>query len=139
MIIKKAGCILIDCNKKKIALVYRDEQKDFSFPKGHLEEGETLEECAVRETEEETGRSCIIEKTKELPMLRYENKNGDKVEIKFYIGIDQNKTDKIVEDNLIHNLEWFSQEEIENKITYQNLCQYWRKVKPIVVEILNNK
>lgn len=139
MIIKKAGCILIDCDKKKIALVYRKEQKDYTFPKGHLEEGETLEECAIRETEEETGRICIIDNSKELPILTYKNKNNDIVEIKFFIGIDKNKTDQIFEDNLIHNLEWFYIEKIEEKITYKNLCQYWKEIKPIVDEILNNK
>ena len=139
MIIKKAGCILIDCDKKKIALVYRKEQKDYTFPKGHLEEGETLEECAIRETEEETGRICIIDNSKELPILTYKNKNNNIVEIKFFIGIDKNKTDQIFEDNLIHNLEWFYIEKIEEKITYKNLCQYWKKIKPIVDEILNNK
>ena len=39
----KGGCVLINNDCTKIALVYRKWQKDFSFPKGHLEEGETLE------------------------------------------------------------------------------------------------
>jgi 8-oxo-dGTP diphosphatase len=56
MKILKAGCILLDLNNNKVGLVYRRKHNDFSFPKGHLEKGETLEECAIRETEEETGR-----------------------------------------------------------------------------------
>ena len=45
MIVKKAGCILINLDTEEIALVLRKGK--FSFPKGHLEEGETLQECAI--------------------------------------------------------------------------------------------
>ena len=37
-----AGCYIIDIKNKCVALVFRDKQNDFSFPKGHLGKGETL-------------------------------------------------------------------------------------------------
>ena len=52
----KAGIILI--NKNKIALIYRNNYNDYSFPKGHLEDGESLIECAIRETEEDIKRDA---------------------------------------------------------------------------------
>lgn len=42
MKVEKAGCILINKKNNKIGLVYREKQKDYSFPKGHKEDGETL-------------------------------------------------------------------------------------------------
>lgn len=57
-IVKKAGCILINMKNKKIALVLR--KGEYSFPKGHLEEMETIKECAKRETIEETGHEVEI-------------------------------------------------------------------------------
>ena len=60
MVTQKAGTVLINKEKGQIALVYRKKLGDLSFPKGHLEEGETLEECAIRETIEETGRNCHL-------------------------------------------------------------------------------
>lgn len=137
MIIKKAGCILINTNKKEIGLVYREKYKDFSFPKGHLEKGETLEQCAVRETEEETGRLCKINNSIKLPVITYKNYKGDSVELHFYIGIDQRKTEKEFDKNLVHDLIWVQKENVKEKITYENLREYWNKIEPIVNEILN--
>lgn len=42
MTTKKAGCILINLETKKIALVNR--KNEYSFPKGHLEVGKTWKE-----------------------------------------------------------------------------------------------
>ena len=136
MIIKKAGCILINVNKKEIGLVYRKMYKDFTFPKGHLEKGETLEECAIRETEEETGRVCEIDNSIKLPVITYTNYKGDTVELHFYIGIDKRKTEKEFDKNLIHELIWISKDNIKDKITYKNLKEYWNKIEPIVSSML---
>jgi 8-oxo-dGTP pyrophosphatase MutT (NUDIX family) len=43
-----------------VAVVHRPLREDWSFPKGKLEPGETLEQCAVREVEEETGLHCRL-------------------------------------------------------------------------------
>ena len=39
----------------EVAVVHRPKYDDWSLPKGKLDEGETFEEAAVREVEEETG------------------------------------------------------------------------------------
>ncbi len=41
----------------------------WTFPKGHIEKGETLEQTAVREVEEETGWRCRV--TKPLMKVQY--------------------------------------------------------------------
>ncbi len=51
-IVVAAGGIVLN-EKKKILMIFRRGKWD--LPKGKLDKGETLEDCAVREVEEETG------------------------------------------------------------------------------------
>lgn len=59
-IIPCAGCAIIENNK--LLLLLKREHQHFEFPGGQVEEGETLEQAAIRETLEETG--CEVEITK---------------------------------------------------------------------------
>ena len=43
-----------------VAVVHRPARTDWTFPKGKLEPGETLEACALREVYEETGLRCRL-------------------------------------------------------------------------------
>jgi 8-oxo-dGTP diphosphatase len=45
----------------EVLLVHRPSYGDWSLPKGKLKPGETDEECALREVEEETGVCCELE------------------------------------------------------------------------------
>ena len=62
-----AGGLVIDVTRTKGLLIGRIDQKDatrqkilWSLPKGHIEEGETPEEAAIREVQEETGITSSI-------------------------------------------------------------------------------
>ena len=133
----KAGTILVNLENKKIGLIYRKDKIGYEFPKGHLEEGETLEECAIRETEEETGRKNHI--LEELETVNYVTSKGEDVELHFYIAIDDGKTDKnIVEEDKEENI-WVEIAEVENKLTFNNLKRVWNNSKEKVIKLLNTK
>lgn len=72
---KSAGAIIFfeDSDKKREYLLLQPEQrKEWGFPKGMIEKGETLEEAARREIKEETG------------IEEFEFINGFKETVKFF-------------------------------------------------------
>ena len=134
MKVEKAGCILINTNNKKIGLVYRKKQNDYSFPKGHKEDGETLAECAIRETAEETKRECILYSDNPIAKEHYFDSKNDEVYMYYFIAIDNGINNNNPTDT--HDLIWTSFEDVENKLSYDSLKNVWKKVKDLVLNIL---
>ena len=136
MITIKAGCILINMETKRIALVCR--KGEFSFPKGHLEEGEKIEECAIRETVEETGHECHLIKEKEIAKINYSNPSGENVENYFFVAMDDGVSKKYINENDKEETIWKDFSEIENTLSYENLIELWNNIKNEVKEIIYN-
>lgn len=74
--IEAAGALVWRVRKGElqVQLIHRPRYDDWSWPKGKLDPGETLRECAVREVAEETGKPIILGIP--LPMLRYKTPEG---------------------------------------------------------------
>ena len=66
-----AGGVVVDnkATPPRVLLVHRPRYDDWSFPKGKLDPGETVEEAALREVLEETGIRCRI--VRKIDTLRY--------------------------------------------------------------------
>ena len=102
-----------------------------------MEEGETLEECAIRETEEETGRkNHIVEK---LENIYYTTSRGEEVELHFYLNVDDGKTKKEIDESDKEESIWVCIDEVESKIQFDNLKRFWNHSRIKVLELLNNK
>lgn len=54
-----AGGVLIRENGRKMLLLEVAGRKELRLPKGHVEEGETVEQAALREVQEETGYADV--------------------------------------------------------------------------------
>lgn len=125
--IKKAGCILLNLENKTIALVYRKKQNDYSFPKGHLEAGESLITCAIRETAEETKFNCEILEEEPVYIETYITPSGEDVEMYYfiskYIGLSNNDSDDT------HPTFWIPYEDVYETLSYDSLKSVWNAVK----------
>lgn len=131
----KAGCYLLDLESKKIAIIYREKRNDYSFPKGHLEANESLEECAIREIAEETKRVARI--VSKPYITRYTTPNGEDVECYMYIAVDMGKSDNTSTDT--HEFKWVSFDEVLDILTYDSLKKDFIEVLPEIRKIINEK
>jgi 8-oxo-dGTP pyrophosphatase MutT (NUDIX family) len=71
--VRAAGAVL-ENDAGEIALIYRPKYDDWTLPKGKLEPGETEEQAAVREVEEETGYTGEL--GDELGTVSYTDRHG---------------------------------------------------------------
>jgi len=127
---KAGGLIIREVDGVKEVLLISSDSRSWSFPKGHLENKETLEEGGVRECKEETGYDTEI--VQKLSVLEYKNKEtGDKIIVHFYqLKIVGGELQKEYEDN---HLKWFTIDGAEEAIDYQNLKDYLGLVKGSLV------
>jgi 8-oxo-dGTP diphosphatase len=84
--VRAAGGVVVRRSDKgllEVLLVHRPAYDDWSFPKGKCEDGETEEDAAVREVEEETGLRCRLER--ELTTTRYHDKRGRPKTVRYWL------------------------------------------------------
>ena len=130
---KKAGIILFSKNKEKVCLVYRDYLDDYSFPKGHLEEGETLIQCAIRETEEETKIKPLIIDNEYILEDKYLDKEGNQIVVIYYIAFEDGKSDNTSLDT--HDVIWVNFDEVEDKLSYSTTKEVWKIAKEKILKM----
>ena len=118
MITEKAGCFLIKKETKEIALIYRKKQNDYSFPKGHVEKGETLKEAAIRETAEETKRIAKIVDEYEPFAEKYITPRGENCVCYMFFALDNGVSDNQSEDT--HDIIWTQFANVEDTLSYDS-------------------
>lgn len=73
---------LSDTGTPEVLVVHRPRYDDWSFPKGKADPGESDEQCALREVEEETGLLCTLDR--ELPEAFYLDRRGRPKIVKYW-------------------------------------------------------
>jgi 8-oxo-dGTP pyrophosphatase MutT (NUDIX family) len=122
-IIEAAGGIVLN-ELKELLFIYRNGKWD--IPKGKLETGETVEYCAKREVEEETGVSNLNFKRKigeTYHIYTEKGKNILKVCYWFYFTCDGVHNIAAQEEEGITEVKWIATKDIKKPMenTYENI------------------
>ena len=80
--VEAAGGVVLD-DEGRVVLVHRPKYDDWSLPKGKLDPGESFEEAALREVEEETGLRCRL--VRELPAVEYTDAKGRSKVVRYWL------------------------------------------------------
>ena len=117
-------------NKDNIALLYRSQQNDWSFPKGHVDQGENATQTMIREIKEETGLTVRIIKI--LPDLEYINNNdGMAIYMNMFLVVSLDDSELKLEFEK-DDIQWIPYNKVVEKLSYDNLKDYFKSVLPII-------
>ncbi len=89
----------------------------WGFPKGHLEEGETIEQAALREVKEET--NLTINLLKKSDFISYELKNGLK-RVDIFVADWVSGMVELQETEL-SSFKWLTKEEVLNTLSFNDM------------------
>jgi 8-oxo-dGTP diphosphatase len=97
----------------RVAVAHRPRYDDWSFPKGKLDPGETWEQAALREVEEEIGLRCTL--GAELPSVAYDVEKGHKV-VRYWLM--EPESGEFTPNEEVDEVRWLSPAEAEKLLTY---------------------
>ena len=133
-----ASAFVVDIESKKLLLVHHKDLNKWVQPGGHIEENETPEEAAIRETFEETGLDIELigphfprkeDFIRPLGIQKNVRENGDHIDIT-YIAVPKDK-DKIKVNDESYDIKWFTIEELDSidvfediKITFKYILEH---------------
>lgn len=120
---KSCGTIIIENNK---VLLIQQTDNAWGFPKGHVENNETEQETAIRETKEETNLDVEIISNKKY-ITNYKINNEIDKEVIFFLA--KKTSDKIKkQDEEIKNIKWVDLTKAFDIITYENTKNLYKEV-----------
>ena len=126
---------IVDNNPKILLVYYHNEpfSDNVAFPKGHLEEGESEEQAAMREVVEETGlqNPRIVRKLGIVSRLSKED-SGETVFKDIHLFLMQ--IDSFVHGKAEERYGWFSYEEALQKLSFQEEKDFLKKIWPEMVK-----
>jgi 8-oxo-dGTP diphosphatase len=100
----------------EILLVHRPRYDDWTLPKGKAEAGESDEECALREVEEETGLACEL--GPEVALSEYEDAAGRPKQVRYFAMAPPGGAEAAPR-NEVDGVRWLTREAALDTLSYE--------------------
>ena len=115
-----SGCAVID-SVGRILLLRRADERIWGLPKGTVEPGETLEETAVREVQEETGiRVRILTPLTEIRYRFYSPRDDANVEKRVVYFLAERVGGRLKPEPGFDDVRWFTRTEALRRLHFEN-------------------
>jgi 8-oxo-dGTP diphosphatase len=113
--VRAAGGLVV--RDGKVAVVHRPKYDDWSLPKGKVDPGESWEQAAVREVEEETGvRARIVS---ELAPSHYRDRKGRPKTVRWY-RMEVEDAGPFEPGAEVDDLRWLAPDEARSLVSYDH-------------------
>lgn len=104
----------------RIALVYREKQNDWTLPKGKIEKGESIEQCAVREVYEETAVLATIDRLIGHSQYKLaEGKQKGRLKVVYWFAMDWVQQTDLEFPKDVQKREWHMPEDAYEVLTHK--------------------
>jgi 8-oxo-dGTP pyrophosphatase MutT (NUDIX family) len=101
---------------REVVVVHRPAYDDWTLPKGKARKGESDEDCAVREVQEETGLRC--KRGRELASTSYLDSAGREKRVRYWLMRPADGT--LRPSNEVDEARWVSFDEADRLLTYEH-------------------
>ncbi|HEU4354211.1 MAG TPA: NUDIX hydrolase [Actinomycetota bacterium] len=99
-----------------IAIVHRPKYRDWTFPKGKLQPGESDEQTALREVLEETGLACEL--GLDLGSVRYRDRDGRPKTVRYWVMAPDDGVFRPGDE--VDELRWLTPDEVRRALSYEH-------------------
>jgi 8-oxo-dGTP diphosphatase len=110
--VRAAGGVVV--RDGTVAVVHRPRYDDWSLPKGKLDPGESWEQAALREVEEEIGLRCRL--GAELSSVEYTDRKGRAKVVRYWLM--EPVGGEFVPNEEVDEVRWMPYEEAARRLSY---------------------
>jgi 8-oxo-dGTP pyrophosphatase MutT (NUDIX family) len=117
-VVRAAGGVITRAGvggEAELLVVHRPKYDDWTLPKGKAEPGESDEECALREVEEETGLVCEL--GPEVAVSEYEDAAGRPKRVR-YFAMTPHDGAEAAPQNEIDDVRWLTRQRALDTLSY---------------------